>query len=176
MGIMDNLLNRADEKPLADSAIKPFLNSISISRERLFVETVLYSGVNPMDLAELRWSDIDFRASSIALFNRRKKRTYTVYLPQRILSEYRGLKLENGYPVFGYSEYMQKSLIERHTKAFFGNQKSWHSIRLTYPLNAKKAGERLEVVASNMAVSADSLMRYWSPSPDDMRRSAELIK
>lgn len=175
MGIFDELWSGRNEEPIPDAALQPFIDSIPVSKERLFIKTVLLSGVNPASLAELRWSDIDFRASSIALYNRRKKRTYNAYLPAKLIMEYRNLRLQNGEPIFGYSEYMLKTMLDTYTKRFFGKPKSWHSIRLTYLLNAKKAGEKLEVVASNMAVSADSLLGYWCPTPEDMRRNAELI-
>ena len=111
-----------------------------------------------------------------SLYNRRKKKPYTAYVPGRILAEYKNLKLQNGQPVFGYSEYMMKSILERHTKAFFKQPKTWHAIRLTYLLNARKAGERLEVVASNMGLGVELLISYWHPTPEEMRRSVELIE
>lgn len=176
MGIFDELWDSRNDEPISDAAIQPFINSIQVSKERLFIKTVLYSGVNPSSLSDLRWSDIDFRAGSILLYNRRKKRMYAAYLPSKLIQEYKQLKLENGQLVFGYSEYLLKNMLDNWTKQFFGKPKTWHAIRLTYLLNARKAGERFEVVATNMGVNPDALLKYWSPSPTDMRRSAELIR
>lgn len=175
MGIFD-FAKKEDDKPIAAEELQPFINSIAVSRERLFVRTILYTGINPAALAELRWFDIDFSASAFSLFNRKLKRSYQAYVPSGILADYKILGLDNGTPIFGYTPYTLKRILESHSTNFFGRPKSWHAIRLTYLLNAKLAGERLEVVANNMAVSADSLLKYWHPSPEEMRRNVEMIR
>ena len=167
-----SFVEKTDEDPIPADQLELFIGSISVSLERLFIETICRTGINPKVLTTLRWSDIDRLGCSFRIYD--KKHTRIIYVPDYILQKYLLLNLSDGMPIFAYSDYTLKDILYRNTKRFFAKPKSWHSLRLTYLKIAHSKNIPLEVVAQNMGVSADSLLKYWSRSPDEVRHLANL--
>lgn len=167
-----NLMEKPDEEAIPNDQLELFLGSINVSLERLFIETVCRTGINPKILSQLRWSDIDRLDSSFHIYEKRNIRI--VYVPDYILQRYLTLNLSDGRPIFAYSDYNLKDILYRNTKRFFGKPKSWHALRLTYLKIAHSKNVPIEVVAANMGVTVESILKYWHRSPDEVRHLANI--
>jgi integrase len=173
MGIF-GFLEKQDETQINQKDIMPFIDSVKISMERLFIETVIKSGLPPKDLNHIRYSDIDFQSSAVYIYDKKQK-LHVIYMPYELLTKYKALELKGSMPIFNYTEYNMNEMLKRHTQQFFGKPKSWHALRLTYLLTARDAGVPLDVVSENMQVAPNVLIKYWKHTPEEKRRYIDVV-
>ena len=159
------------DKPITEEEISGFLSHIDINREKLFITTIVQTGIDARDLANVRWTAIDF-LNKIFQIHTKRNGLRIIYLPKALLEQYQAVKQEDGMP-FGYSDYILSQMLKRYTIRYFGERRTWRDLRLSYLLISKKHNVPFEVVCNNMGVNPDSILKYWQKSPNDYRNAVE---
>ena len=170
MNILD-LFKKLNEKPIDNGHLVAFLSFIKMKQRRIAYSFALYSGLGINEVLALRWEDIDYAAQSVSIYDAKKKTARLVYVPKcliELLKEYRKENGLKGYIVQS-TKYLLEKGLEDDSKEYFGDVKSWHTLRLSHIISAQASGCPIEIVSINMNVPASELVKYWQHEPSEIR-------
>ena len=169
-----------DDKPMHQEDIAK-LGDISSTVDRLMIHIGLNSGIAIEELLGIRKADIDSKAQTIKIWDKKKKRERIAYIPKWLSVELGKYILNMDASVdfiFLMSDNTANKRIAEWTERLIGHRKTWLAIRRTYITRcaSEKSYVPILLASENSGIPIDSIMAYYAKTPDEKRQIVNGVK